>query len=110
MPASDFWQSVETISAPELVDIEVLNALRRLERLRQIDSKRATLALETYKLMPVIRYTSFSQVENIWRLRHNISSYDGAYVALAASLGVPLCTRDAKLAAAAAGLVKIVLI
>ena len=39
----------------------------------------------------------------IWRLRHNISPYDGAYVALAAHLGVPLLTADKRLAEAAGG-------
>jgi predicted nucleic acid-binding protein len=34
----------------------------------------------------------------MWSLRHNITAYDAAYVALAESLDVPLLTRDRRLA------------
>jgi predicted nucleic acid-binding protein len=36
----------------------------------------------------------------IWELRHNVTAYDAAYVALAEILAVPLVTCDARLAAA----------
>jgi len=39
---------------------------------------------------------------HIWRLRHNLTAYDAAYVALADKLGATLITRDARLASAAA--------
>jgi predicted nucleic acid-binding protein len=35
----------------------------------------------------------------IWDLRHNLTAYDAAYVALAEALAAPLVTRDAALAA-----------
>lgn len=34
----------------------------------------------------------------MWALRQNITAYDAGYVALAESLGVPLLTRDWRLA------------
>ena len=37
----------------------------------------------------------------IWDLRHNLTAYDAAYVALAEALDAPLLTRDQRLAAAA---------
>jgi predicted nucleic acid-binding protein len=37
----------------------------------------------------------------MWALRHNLTAYDAAYVALAEALGVPLVTRDVRLASAA---------
>ena len=35
----------------------------------------------------------------IWALRHNLTAYDAAYVALAETLNVPLVTCDTRLAA-----------
>ncbi len=35
-----------------------------------------------------------------FEMRHNLSAHDAMYVALAGSLGLPLLTDDAKLAAA----------
>jgi predicted nucleic acid-binding protein len=37
----------------------------------------------------------------IWDLRNNLTAYDAVYVALAEALGVPLLTRDRRLAGAA---------
>jgi predicted nucleic acid-binding protein len=36
----------------------------------------------------------------MWQLRHNVTTYDAAYVALAELLALPLLTSDARLAAA----------
>jgi predicted nucleic acid-binding protein len=38
--------------------------------------------------------------EFAWKLRHNLSFYDALYVALAARLGAPLLTADARLSRA----------
>jgi predicted nucleic acid-binding protein len=38
--------------------------------------------------------------ERMWELRHNLTAYDAAFVALAEVLDIPLLTADAKLAAA----------
>lgn len=35
----------------------------------------------------------------MWELRHNLSAYDAAFVALAEQLGAALVTRDARTAA-----------
>lgn len=37
-------------------------------------------------------------LERIWQLRHNLSAYDAAYVAVAESLDAPLLTADQRLA------------
>ena len=36
----------------------------------------------------------------IWRLRHNFSAYDAAYIVLAETLGTAFVTRDARLVSA----------
>jgi predicted nucleic acid-binding protein len=43
----------------------------------------------------------------IWALRHNFTSYDASYVALAEALDAPLITCDAPLARAAAKFVDV---
>jgi predicted nucleic acid-binding protein len=46
-------------------------------------------------------------LDRIWQLRHNMTSYDAAYVALAESLEVPLVTADQRLGNAGAASVTI---
>jgi predicted nucleic acid-binding protein len=48
----------------------------------------------------VMRYPHLPLADRIWALRHNLSAYDGAFVALSEALDVPLVTCDARLAAA----------
>ena len=82
---------------PELVLAEVANVLRRMEGINQISPAEARLALGDLlnlglKLHPFAPYAT-----RIWELRHNLTSYDAWYVALAESLDRPLATVDAKL-------------
>ena len=55
-----------------------------------------------YSSLRVTRYPHFVFLPHIWRLRHNLSAYDAAYVALAEKLGATLITRDARLSSASA--------
>jgi predicted nucleic acid-binding protein len=50
---------------------------------------------------PLVRHRHDAFLYRIWELRHNVTAYDAAYLALAEALGAPLVTRDAKLAGAA---------
>jgi predicted nucleic acid-binding protein len=49
---------------------------------------------------PVHRYPHDLLLPRMWELRHNVTVYDAAYVALAETLAAPLVTCDARLAAA----------
>ena len=57
-------------------------------------------ALEDLADFPIARYPHQPFLFRIWELRHNVTAYDAAYLALAEALAAPLVTRDAKLASA----------
>lgn len=92
----------ESLHAPHLLDLEVAQVLRRLVREAAVSAQRADQALQDLLSLRVTRYPHFIFLPHIWRLRHNFSAYDAAYVALADKLGATLITRDARLASASA--------
>ena len=87
----------ETLHAPHLLDLEVTQVLRRLAREKAISDRRATLALADLANLRVVRYPHFILLPRVWQLRHNLSAYDAAYIALAEQLRAPLFTRDRRL-------------
>ena len=92
----------ESLHAPHLLDLEVAQVLRRLEREGAIFPARADQAIQDLLDLRVTRYPHFVFLPRIWRLRNELSAYDAAYVALAEKLGATLVTRDARLASASA--------
>lgn len=84
--------------APQLVLIETLNVLRRLERNGVIEASEANEAITDLCDLPIQFASEVSLVEEIWVLRHNLTSYDATYLVLAASFDLPLATLDRKLA------------
>jgi len=98
------------LAEPEIVDTEVTNVLRRLVRTKAITLSAAESALADFLDLRIERHGSTETLWRIWEMRNNVSAYDAAYVALADVAGVPLYTRDAKLAAAAGHGAKIILI
>jgi predicted nucleic acid-binding protein len=94
----------EPLHAPELVEPETLNALRGLARAKAVTDRRAGEAVEDLGAMRLIRYPHDPLRERIWELRHNLTAYDAAYLALAEALGgAILMTGDRGLADAARG-------
>jgi len=87
--------------APALVDAEIGQALRRKVRTGEITAQRACAAFDKLLEMRLQRVPHDHLLERAWQLRHNVSFYDGLYVALAEGMGVPLLTIDRKLARAA---------
>jgi predicted nucleic acid-binding protein len=90
----------ESLHAPHLLDLEVAQVLRRLVREAAVSAQRADQAVQDLLNLRLTRYPHFVFLPHIWRLRHNLSAYDAAYVALASQLAATLITRDARLASA----------
>lgn len=86
---------------PHLIDAEVGQALRREVANQRLDEGRAGAALSELVRMPLRRIDHGGLLSRAWQLRHNISFYDGLYVALAELLGASLITLDRRLARAA---------
>src|SRR6185312_7006229 len=91
-------ESLHTVS---LLDVEFSQVLRRLVREGSLTPKRAEEAIEDMAALRIARYAPVLLLQRIWRLRHNLSAYDAAYVALAEKLHATLITRDQRIAAAA---------
>lgn len=90
----------ETLHVPHLLDLEVAQALRRYAAAGALTEERGDQALEDLADLPLERYPHNLFLDRIRQLRHNLTAYDAAYVALAEALGAPLATRDAALARA----------
>ena len=90
----------ESLHAPHLLDLEVGQVLRRLTREGIVLPARADQAVQDLLDMRLTRYPHFALLPRIWQLRHNLTAYDAAYVALAEALDAPLVTCDGKIASA----------
>jgi predicted nucleic acid-binding protein len=86
----------EDLAAPEIVDLEVTSVWR----LTLTDERRAALALADLEELPLTRARHLPLLPRCWELRHNLTPYDAAYVALAEALDVELVTADRRLARA----------
>ncbi|HHQ48371.1 MAG TPA: VapC toxin family PIN domain ribonuclease, partial [Acidobacteria bacterium] len=87
-----------TLHAPELLDVEVAQVVRRYCRRGQISIERAGTAIKLLADLDVARHGHAPLLPRIWALRDNLTAYDAAYVALAEALDAPLLTRDGQLA------------
>jgi predicted nucleic acid-binding protein len=86
------------LHAPHLIDVEILHALRRLSLSGDLSDDRAADVRTDFAELAVVRYPHEELGDRIWELRHNLTAYDAAFVALAEALGAPLVTCDGKLA------------
>jgi predicted nucleic acid-binding protein len=90
----------QPLHAPELIEPETLNALRRLVIARVLDEPRAAAAVDDLTLVRVVRHSQVPLRARVWDLRHDLTAYDASYLALAEALDEPrLLTGDAGLAA-----------
>jgi len=84
------------LAAPDLIELEVPQALRRLVRIGTIGSARAAEAIRIFGALRIERFPHAPIGPRVWALRENLTAYDAAYFALAELLDAPLWTRDAK--------------
>lgn len=100
-PGSEWAESIVgsgPLHAPDLALAEAANILRRLELAKQITTAEANAAYEDLLQLDIELFSFEPFAERIWELRHNMTSYDAWYVALAEALGLPLATLDERLA------------
>jgi predicted nucleic acid-binding protein len=94
----------EPMHAPDVIEPETLNALRRMARSGAVTDRRATEAASDLARVRLIRYPHAPLRERVWALRAELTAYDAAYLALAEALDDPiLVTGDGGLAARARG-------
>lgn len=89
-------QSSLQLWAPDLLFPESASALRKLVLLKAIPVAAGTTAVERSRL-PIIATGTASLLADAWKLRGNVTIYDGCYLALAKRLDAPLLTADDRL-------------
>jgi predicted nucleic acid-binding protein len=90
----------EVLVAPELVDLEVVSVWRRHVAAKLMPARRVASALADLADLPLRRSSHQPLLDRIWELRHVVTPYDAAYIALAEALGVALVTADVRLSRA----------
>lgn len=98
------------LHVPHLADIEVAQALRRYARVGEIGGADADAAISTLHALDLQRHAHEPLLDRVWELRHNMSAYDAAYVALAEALDARVITCDGRLAHAPGGRASIELV
>ena len=86
--------------APELLDAEVLSALRGAVLGGRLDEGLALTALDDLAAWPVDRLPNRTLARLAWRHLHNVSAYDALYVAAARANDAILLTADGRLSRA----------
>ena len=88
----------DELHAPHLLDVEVVQGLRRLVRAGEVSPGRAEEAIADLTELDLHRHPHLDLLGRAWRLRNNVTAYDAMYVALAEALDAPIVTCDGPLA------------
>jgi predicted nucleic acid-binding protein len=97
--ADRLFRPNESLHAPHLIDLEVIQVLRRYCLAGELRPGRALEAIADLDALPMARHPHQLFLPRIWELRHALTAYDAVYVTLAEALDAPLITRDRRLAA-----------
>ena len=90
----------DALFAPAHLDTEIVSALRGMARSSKGLDLLVPGALTHLAGFPIRRMPLPPLLDRMWELRHTITAYDAAYVALAERLEAVLVTCDARLATA----------
>jgi predicted nucleic acid-binding protein len=94
------FSAERVLHAPQLLDLEVAQVIRRYALRGEITQFRARQMLDLLRKAPMARYPHTPLLPRIWELRENLTAYDAAYVALAEALRGTLLTCDERIARA----------
>jgi predicted nucleic acid-binding protein len=86
-----------SLHAPELAHAEAMNIFRRLERAKLITTPEANAAQDDLMQLDIDLFPFEPFADRVWELRHDVTSYDAWYVALAEALKLELATLDESL-------------
>lgn len=87
------------LGAPSIAAFESANIIRRHASAGLVDERTARSAHRDVALLTVEYWPYHAVAARCWELRHNLTVYDAAYVAMAEATGSPLYTLDRRLAA-----------
>jgi predicted nucleic acid-binding protein len=90
----------ERLTAPELLDLEVVSVIRKALLSGALSRRRAGSALADLVELDLERVSHRPMLARIWGLRENLTPYDAAYVALAETIDATLITADKRLSLA----------
>jgi predicted nucleic acid-binding protein len=88
----------QPLSAPTHIDLEVCSVIRRYVLAREISEQVGSRLLGDFTAMPLRRHDLTPLLPRVWELRHNLTPYDAAYVALAEQTRSVLLTSDHRVA------------
>lgn len=88
------------LAAPSLVQFEAANIIRRHELAGIVGADQAAQAHADLLDLAIEPWPLELLAARAWELRHNLSSYDASYVALAELIGATLVTLDARIGGA----------
>ncbi len=87
----------DELHAPHLLDVEVLQALRRVVRKKDTEPARVEEAIQDLLLFGIVRHPHHHLLGRAWQLRDAVSAYDAMYIALTEALDATMVTCDSPL-------------
>jgi predicted nucleic acid-binding protein len=86
--------------APDLVNLEVMQVLRKFELRGKLTRERASTAVSRLVESQISRFSTLALLEDAWSMHDNLTAYDACYVALAREHRCELLTTDIALSKA----------